>query len=168
MFTIHTLFEGYFENLMTNQKVDEFYMQQALDQARLAARQGEVPVGAVLVLEGEVIAATHNQPIVQHDPTAHAEVMVLRQAAENIQNYRLTNSTLYVTLEPCAMCLGAMQHARVARCVFGASDPKTGVLGGCEDLLAGKWALHKMQVEGGILASECGALIKDFFAARRL
>lgn len=153
---------------MTTELVqDQQYMQLALEQARLAAATNEVPVGAVLVHEGAVIAAGHNGPITMSDPTAHAEVIVLRSAAKQLNNYRLTNTTLYVTLEPCAMCLGAMQHARVARCVYGAHDPKTGVLGGCCNLLEGNWALHSMQVTAGVLADECGALIKEFFRQRR-
>lgn len=146
---------------------DAHWMQQALVQAELALAKGEVPVGAVLVMDDQCIASGYNQPIALHDPSAHAEMMVLRQAGVQLKNYRLSGSTLYVTLEPCAMCVGAMQHARVARCVFGASDPKTGVLGGCDDVLQRPWALHQMQVQGSVLHDPCSMILKQFFKARR-
>jgi tRNA(adenine34) deaminase len=134
---------------------DEVFMRRALELARRAAQEGEVPVGAVVVLDGEVIGEGWNRPIAACDPTAHAEVQALREAASAARNYRLTGSTLYVTLEPCDMCLGAMFHARVARVVFGATDPKKLVL------------KSQVTAEGGVLAEECGALLSAFFAAKR-
>jgi tRNA(adenine34) deaminase len=146
---------------------DQQFMELALQQANVAAEKNEVPVGAVLVKDNKIIATSYNNPIANSDPTAHAEILVLRAAAKLLGNYRLLDTTLYVTLEPCAMCLGAMQHARIKRCVYGASDPKTGVLGGCCNLLQEKWALHKMQIAGGVLADQCGELLRCFFRERR-
>jgi tRNA(adenine34) deaminase len=142
-------------------------MRQAIAQAHNALALGEVPVGAVVVKDGKVIATGFNQPIGTHDPTAHAEVMALRAAASIIGNYRLPGCELYVTLEPCAMCSGAMMHARLARVVFGAADPKTGACGSIIDLFAQQKLNHHTEVTGGILADECGALLKEFFADRR-
>jgi tRNA(adenine34) deaminase len=142
-------------------------MQLALDQARLAWAAGEVPVGAVLVRDGEVIATGFNQPIGRHDPTAHAEIMALRSAAEKIGNYRLPGCELYVTLEPCAMCSGAMMHARLARVVYAATDPKTGACGSVLDLFQHPQLNHHTEVVGGVLADEAGTMLKDFFAERR-
>ena len=139
----------------------------ALAQARVAADAGEVPVGAVVVKDGEVIGAGHNAPVGKHDPTAHAEVAALRAAAKALGNYRLDGCDLYVTLEPCAMCSGAMLHARLRRVVFGAPDPKTGAAGSVTDLFALPRLNHRTQVLGGVLAQECGALLGDFFAGRR-
>ena len=146
---------------------DADFMQQALEQARHAWSLGEVPVGAVVVRDGVVIARGFNQPIGRHDPTAHAEIMALRAAAELVGNYRLPGCELYVTLEPCAMCAGAMLHARLARVVFGASDPKTGVCGSLLNLFEQTQLNHQTQLDGGVLAEECGQLLKDFFTARR-
>jgi tRNA(adenine34) deaminase len=146
---------------------DELFMQQALSQAHNAWALGEVPVGAVVVRDGEVIATGFNQPIGTHDPTAHAEIMALRAAAEILGNYRLPGCELYVTLEPCAMCSGAMMHARLSRIVFGASDPKTGVCGSVTNLFALEKLNHHAELVGGVLADQCGALLKDFFASRR-
>jgi tRNA(adenine34) deaminase len=146
---------------------DHHWMQRALAQARLAEAQNEVPVGSVLVHEGVCVAEAFNAPIAMHDPTAHAEVQCLRHAALQRENYRLTGSTLYVSLEPCAMCFGAMQHARIARVVFAAHDPKTGVLASADQLHRKPWALHRMQVEGGLLEAEASALLKAFFQRRR-
>src|SRR5690606_37905751 len=146
---------------------DELFMQQALSQAHNAWALGEVPVGAVVVREGQVIATGFNQPIGTHDPTAHAEIMALRAAAEILGNYRLPGCELYVTLEPCAMCSGAMMHARLARVVFGASDPKTGVCGSVLNLFEQDRLNHHTEVTGGVLADQCSALLKDFFASRR-
>jgi tRNA(adenine34) deaminase len=146
---------------------DELFMQQALSQAHNAWALGEVPVGAIVVKDGQVIATGFNQPIGTHDPTAHAEIMALRAAAEILGNYRLPGCELYVTLEPCAMCSGAMMHARLSRIVFGASDPKTGVCGSVLDLFAQEKLNHHAEVVGGVLADQCGALLKDFFASRR-
>jgi len=142
-------------------------MQQALSQAHNAWALGEVPVGALVVKDGEVIATGFNQPIGTHDPTAHAEIMALRAAADILGNYRLPGCDLYVTLEPCAMCAGAMMHARLARVVFGAADPKTGACGSVLNLFEQEKLNHHTEVTGGVLADECGALLKDFFASRR-
>jgi tRNA(adenine34) deaminase len=146
---------------------DEHYMGLALAQARAAAVAGEVPVGAVLVHEGRVVGQGCNAPIHNCDPTAHAEVVALRSAASQLGNYRLEGSTLYVTLEPCAMCAGAMLHARVARVVYGASDPKTGVAGSVADLFSNSALNHQTRVEGGIRAAESSQLLHDFFTQRR-
>lgn len=139
----------------------------ALEQAQLAWQHGEVPVGAVVVCDGVVIATGFNQPIGRHDPTAHAEIVALRAAAERLGNYRLPGCTLYVTLEPCVMCSGAMMHARLARVVYAAQDPKTGACGSVLDLFAEEKLNHHAAVEGGVLAGEAGAMLKAFFAERR-
>jgi tRNA(adenine34) deaminase len=146
---------------------DALYMRQAIAQAHNAWALGEVPVGAVVVKDGQVIATGFNQPIGTHDPTAHAEIMALRAAASIIGNYRLPGCELYVTLEPCAMCSGAMMHARLARVVFGAADPKTGACGSIVDLFSLQKLNHHTEVTGGVLADECSALLKEFFADRR-
>ncbi|BAL25191.1 tRNA adenosine(34) deaminase TadA [Azoarcus sp. KH32C] len=146
---------------------DEDFMHAALEQARMAGSCDEVPVGAVVVLDGEIVGRGFNQPIGRHDPTAHAEVMALRDAATRLGNYRLPGCELYVTLEPCAMCSGAIMHARIARVVFGARDPKTGVAGSVIDLFAESRLNHHADIAGGILADECGQLLSSFFAARR-
>ncbi|MBU3589861.1 tRNA adenosine(34) deaminase TadA [Polynucleobacter sp. 80A-SIGWE] len=148
-------------------ELDRQFMQQALDQAKLAAAAGEVPVGAVLVRDGQVISTGFNQPITNSDPSAHAEMMALRAAAHNESNYRLPGTTLYVTLEPCTMCAGAMLHARVERVVFGAADPKTGAAGSVLDVFSEKQINHQTQVEGGIMGEECGQVLRDFFKERR-
>jgi tRNA(adenine34) deaminase len=146
---------------------DDEYMRAALEQARLAGSCGEVPVGAVVVLDGEIVGRGFNQPIGRHDPTAHAEVMALRDAAARLGNYRLPGCELYVTLEPCAMCSGAIMHARIHRVVFGARDPKTGVAGSVIDLFAEQRLNHHASISGGVLAEECGSMLSSFFAARR-
>jgi tRNA(adenine34) deaminase len=148
-------------------ELDRQFMQQALDQAKLAAAAGEVPVGAVLVRDGQVISTGFNQPITNSDPSAHAEMMALRAAAQSESNYRLPGTTLYVTLEPCTMCAGAMLHARVERVVFGASDPKTGAAGSVLNVFSEKQINHQTQVEGGIMGEECGQVLRDFFKERR-
>ncbi len=148
-------------------ELDRQFMQQALDQAKLAANAGEVPVGAVLVRDGEVISTGFNQPITNSDPSAHAEMMALRAAASDESNYRLPGTTLYVTLEPCTMCAGAMLHARVDRVVFGATDPKTGAAGSVLNVFSEKQINHQTQVEGGIMSEECGQILRDFFKERR-
>jgi tRNA(adenine34) deaminase len=140
----------------------------AVEQARLAAEAGEVPVGAVVVKDGQVIATGRNSPIASHDPTAHAEVVALREAARLLGNYRLEGCTLYVTLEPCAMCSGAMLHARLDRVVFGAPDPRTGVAGSVLNLFDHGQLNHQTQVTGGVLAEACGQLLKDFFKPKRM
>lgn len=146
---------------------DAFFMAQALEQAQKAWDLGEVPVGAVLVRNGEVVAVGCNQPIGAHDPTAHAEIIALRAAAQALGNYRLPGCDLYVTLEPCVMCAGAMMHARLSRVIFGASDPKTGACGSIIDLFAQEKLNHHTEVIGGVMAHECSALLKDFFVQRR-
>jgi tRNA(adenine34) deaminase len=148
-------------------ELDRQYMQQAIEQAMLAASAGEVPVGAVLVRDGQVIAKGFNQPISNSDPSAHAEMLTLRQAALAEQNYRLPGTTLYVTLEPCTMCAGAILHARVDRVVFGAPDPKTGAAGSVMDVFSSKQINHQTSVEGGIMVDECGQLLRSFFKERR-
>lgn len=146
---------------------DSDFMGLALDLAREAGAAGEVPVGAVVVMDGEVVGRGFNQPISGHDPTAHAEVMALRDAAAHVGNYRLPGCTLYVTLEPCAMCAGAMLHARVERVVFGARDPKTGAAGSVIDLFAEARLNHHAAIVGGVRAEDCGRLLSSFFAGRR-
>ncbi|GAB3419522.1 tRNA adenosine(34) deaminase TadA [Massilia agilis] len=146
---------------------DSRFMQLALDQARLAWAVGEVPVGAVVVRDGEVIATGYNQPIGRHDPTAHAEIVALRAAAEKLGNYRLPGCELYVTLEPCVMCSGAMMHARLSRVVYAAVDPKTGACGSVVDLFKQEQLNHHTEVVGGVLADEASAMLKGFFAERR-
>lgn len=146
---------------------DEYFMRLALEQAHKAQSNNEVPIGAVLVSEGQVIAAAHNQPITLNDPTAHAEILVLRTAAESIGNYRLCGTTLYVTLEPCAMCVGAMIHARIDRLVYAASDPKTGAVNGAIELLEHHSHNHRIAVSGGLFAEESSQLLKAFFQSRR-
>ena len=148
-------------------ELDHQFMQQALDQAKLAAMAGEVPVGAVLVRDGKIISRGFNQPISNSDPSAHAEMMALRAAAHIESNYRLPGTTLYVTLEPCIMCAGAMLHARVERVVFGATDPKTGAAGSVLNVFSEKQINHQTQVEGGIMGDECGQILRDFFKGRR-
>jgi tRNA(adenine34) deaminase len=147
--------------------IDEAFMREALGLAAEAARAGEVPVGAVVVREGRVIGRGYNRPISSSDPTAHAEIVALRDAAAREKNYRLVDCELYVTLEPCAMCVGAMAHARIARVVYGTRDPKTGACGSIVDLPALATFNHHGRYEGGLLAEECGRLLKDFFAQRR-
>ena len=143
-------------------------MRMALAAASQAKALGEVPVGAVLVREGEVIATGFNQPIGQHDPSAHAEITALRAGATTLANYRMPGCTLYVTLEPCAMCAGAMMHARLARVVYGASDPKTGACGSIVNLFAEEKLNHHTAVTGGVLSDECSSMLSSFFAERRL
>ena len=142
-------------------------MREALALAERAAAEGEVPVGAVVVRDGEIVGRGANQPIARHDPTAHAEIVALREAAARTGNYRLVGCELFVTLEPCAMCVGAMLHARIARVVYGARDPKTGACGSVVDLPAVATLNHHARFEGGLLAEECGALLRRFFAGRR-
>ena len=153
--------------MTTSTQADIDYMEQAIALAQQAAEQGEVPVGAIIVKDGAIIGKGSNTPINTHDPTAHAEIIAMRDAAQRIGNYRLVDCTLYVTLEPCAMCTGAMQHARIARVVYGASDAKTGACGSVVDLMAEAKLNHHAVVEGGVLAEECGSLLSTFFKARR-
>ena len=152
---------------MKQVELDRQFMQQALEQAELAALAGEVPVGAVMVRDGELISKAFNKPITNHVPSAHAEMLALRQAALSEENYRLPGTTLYVTLEPCTMCAGAMLHARVDRIVYGAKDPKTGAAGSVLDVFSSKQINHQTVIEGGMMAEECGQLLRDFFKERR-
>ena len=146
---------------------DQEYMQMALDLAAEAAKVDEVPVGAIVVKDGVIVGRGYNAPISTHDPSAHAEIRAMRDAANNLGNYRLVGCTLYVTLEPCAMCTGAIQHARIVRVVFGASDPKTGACGSVVNLMEEARLNHHATVEGGVMAQECGSALSAFFAARR-
>jgi len=146
---------------------DKNHMQIALELASQGAAAGEVPVGALVVKDGVIIGRGYNAPISLHDPSAHAEIQAMRDAAQALENYRLVGCTLYVTLEPCAMCCGAIQHARIARLVYGASDPKTGACGGVINLMTELRLNHHTEVSGGILAVECGTMLTQFFAGRR-
>ncbi|MBU0688641.1 MAG: tRNA adenosine(34) deaminase TadA [Gammaproteobacteria bacterium] len=146
---------------------DEDYMREALRLAALAAQAGEVPVGAVVVKDGEIVGRGFNAPISRHDPSAHAEMMALRDAAQNIGNYRLVGCEMFVTLEPCVMCVGATFHARIARVVYGAKEPKTGAAGSVFNLFTEPKLNHHARIEGGLLAEECGKVLSDFFAMRR-
>lgn len=146
---------------------DQEFMTRALELAAQARDQGEVPVGAVVVHEGAVIGEGFNQPVTLVDPSAHAEMQAMRRAARRMDNYRLADATLYVTLEPCAMCAGAMVHARIKRLVYGAADPKTGAAGSVFDLVRADRLNHQLDVDGGVMEKECGALLKDFFRKRR-
>jgi tRNA(adenine34) deaminase len=146
---------------------DRRFMAEALTLAAVAALAGEVPVGALVVLDGRVVGRGHNAPIGLHDPSAHAEIRALRDAAAQVGNYRLPGATLYATLEPCAMCAGAIMHARIARVVYGAPDPKTGACGSVVDLFAEARLNHHAVVEGGVMLEECAAVLRDFFRARR-
>jgi tRNA(adenine34) deaminase len=157
-------FFEYFNGFMS----DIEYMRAALDLARHAEALGEVPVGALVVSEGRIIGRGYNAPILRSDPSAHAEMMALRDAAQQIGNYRLAGCELYVTLEPCLMCAGAIMHARIARVVYGAADYKTGACGSVLDVFAERRINHHAQVTGGVLSEECGALLSEFFARRRL
>lgn len=144
------------------------FMQHALDLAEHAADLGEVPVGAVVVKDNDIVGRGFNQPIGQHDPSAHAEINALRDAARRLGNYRLPGCELYVTLEPCAMCAGAILHARIARVFFGAADPKSGAAGSVVDLFSNTRLNHHTEVSGGILAEPCGQILSAFFAQRRV
>lgn len=146
---------------------DYMFMQRALALAANGAERGEVPVGALVVQDGEVIGEGFNQPISASDPSAHAEIMALRAAASQQQNYRLPGATLYVTIEPCTMCFGTLVHARIARLVYGAAEPRAGVVVSQLQLAEQTFFNHKVQVEGGVLAEEAGALVKEFFRKRR-
>ncbi len=147
---------------------EEELMRAALELGRRAEAEGEVPVGAVVVKDGVIIGRGYNASISRHDPTAHAEMMAMREAAQHIGNYRLADCELFVTLEPCVMCVGAMFHARIARVVFGACDPKTGACGSVLDLFGEQRLNHHAEVKGGVLAQKCSALLSEFFAKRRV
>jgi tRNA(adenine34) deaminase len=147
---------------------DEFYMHRALDQAHQGLAAGEVPVGAVVVdAAGEIVGRGFNAPVARHDPSAHAEIRALREAGESLGNYRLNGCTLYVTLEPCLMCTGAIIHARLNRMVYGAAEPRSGMVESKANLFAQPWYDHRVEVQGGVLASRASRLMRDFFAARR-
>lgn len=146
---------------------DEYWMRQALEQAQKAALIDEVPVGAVLVANDQLVTMGHNHPIAAHDPSAHAEMVVLRQAGEIIQNYRLLGTTLYVTLEPCMMCCGLLIHARIERLVFGAFDLKAGAVSSVASLLDAPYRNHTVRYEGGVLKASCGQILSDFFSNKR-
>ncbi|MFW2374626.1 MAG: tRNA adenosine(34) deaminase TadA [Gammaproteobacteria bacterium] len=146
---------------------DQHWMQQALELADRAEAEGEVPVGAVIVKDNQLIAEGWNHPIQTHDPSAHAEMMAMRAAGQIMQNYRLIDTTLYVTLEPCAMCVGAMVHARIKRLVFGAYDPKTGAAGSALALIQSDIHNHRIEVRGGVMDLECGNRLQAFFRNRR-
>ena len=149
------------------QNVDERWMAEALTLAQAAGTRGEVPVGAVVVKDGTIVGRGGNAPIAANDPTSHAEIAALREAGQTLRNYRLSGCDLYVTIEPCAMCAGAILQARIGRVVFGARDPKTGACGSVIDLFAEPRLNHHAQVTGGVLAGECGKLLSEFFAERR-
>jgi tRNA(adenine34) deaminase len=144
------------------------FMLAALEEARRAEAEGEVPIGAVVVLDGAIVGRGHNRPIAEGDPTAHAEVLALRDAGRRLANYRLAGAVLYVTVEPCLMCVGALVHARVARVVYGAPEPRAGALGSATNALDTPGLNHQFVVDGGVLAEECGALLQRFFRARRV
>jgi tRNA(adenine34) deaminase len=145
----------------------ELWMREALSEAQKAEAEGEVPVGAVVLLNEKIIGRSHNSPIQLKDPTAHAEIIALRQAARNMMNYRLPGAILVVTVEPCVMCVGAMIHARVEELIYGAADPKAGAIKSCYQLANNNRLNHEIRVTGGILEEECGAMLKTFFASRR-
>ena len=149
------------------ESLDLFWMQRALELALKAESLGEVPIGAVLVKDDQILGEGYNSPISKHDPTAHAEIMALREAANRIGNYRLLNTTLYVTVEPCVMCAGALVHARVKEVVFGAAEPRTGAAGSIFDILQSSKLNHQVAVRGGGLAQECADLLQQFFKLRR-
>jgi tRNA(adenine34) deaminase len=146
---------------------DEHWMRHALALAAEGGRAGEVPVGAVVVLDGRVIGEAFNRPIAESDPTAHAEILALRAAARTVENYRLTGATVYVTVEPCTMCAGALVHARVRRLVYGTPEPRAGAIMSTASVLDNPALNHRVEISGSMLAGECAALIRDFFAARR-
>lgn len=156
------------QNSDDSEVLDVFWMQRAIELARLAESRGEVPVGAVLVKDDQIIGEGYNSPISESDPTAHAEIRALRDAAQRIGNYRLLNTTLYVTLEPCLMCVGAIVHARIGEVVFGASEPKTGAAGSVFDVLTSPAHNHNVELRGGVMADECAMLLTEFFQKRRV
>lgn len=146
---------------------DQYWMRQALELAAQASERNEVPVGAVVVLDGQIIGQGFNSPISGCDPSAHAEIQALRDAAHRLENYRLVDATLYVTIEPCSMCAGAIVHSRIKRLVYGALEPKAGAATSQTPFFDQPWLNHRVDVQGGVLADECSAMISDFFARRR-
>jgi tRNA(adenine34) deaminase len=155
------------KNKSSMEKDDSYWMRQALLLANEAERHDEVPVGAIVVLDNQIIGRGYNQPITSHDPTAHAEIVALRDAAKNIENYRLVNATLYVTLEPCTMCAGAIIHSRVKRLVFGASELKAGAIESCGQIFEAPYVNHKVEWLGGVCKQECSEKLSAFFSKRR-
>ncbi|HET9283933.1 MAG TPA: tRNA adenosine(34) deaminase TadA [Candidatus Angelobacter sp.] len=156
------------ENTVDMQPQDDaIWMEQALEQARLAAQASEVPVGALVIRDGEIVGQGHNRNLLDHDPTAHAEIVALRDAAKRLGNHRLGGCIVYATIEPCAMCAGALIHARVARLVYGASDPKAGAAGSVLQVLNHPELNHKMEVTPGVLAEKCSEILQDFFRRKR-
>jgi len=147
--------------------IDKQFMQHAIELAKRAEQQGEVPVGAIIVKEGEIVAEGWNRPIANHDPTAHAEIEVIRAASKRLDNYRLPGTTLYVTLEPCLMCMGAITHARVERVVYGAKDHRAGAVESVYTIPQDRKLNHHVDIKGGLMAEECAQLLKDFFHKRR-
>jgi len=148
-------------------KTDQYWMQRALKQAELGAEKEEVPIGAILVKDNEIISAAYNQPIASIDPTAHAEILCIRKAAKIIDNYRLLDTTLYVTLEPCSMCAGAIIQARIPRVVFGAEEPRSGAAGSIFNILQNPLLNHRVEVQSGVMADESAEILRAFFKARR-
>jgi len=152
---------------MPDNSLRKFWMQFALEEAKKSFAINEVPVGAIIVFDGEIIGRGHNNPLLNNDPTSHAEIEAIRDASRNIKNYRLTGADIYVTLEPCTMCYGAIVHSRISNIFFGASDQKSGVCGSCEDLSEKKYFNHKPHITGEIMNKECSKILKDFFKAKR-
>ena len=146
---------------------DAAWMERALEQAELAAAVGEVPVGALVIKDGKIIGQGHNRNLLDNDPTAHAEIVALRQAAARLGNHRLTGCTMVATIEPCSMCAGALVHARIARLVYGATDPKAGAAGSVIEVINHSQLNHKMEVKAGVLATKCTEILQDFFRSRR-
>jgi tRNA(adenine34) deaminase len=155
------------ESIVKEVAFDEKFMEMALEEAKTAASEGEVPVGAVLVRKGEIIGRDHNRCIQSNDPTAHAEILVIRRGGETIANYRLPETTLYVTIEPCPMCVGAITHARIGKLVYGASDEKTGAVNSKLRLLNDPDSNHRVEVKRGVLKQECSEILRNFFKGRR-
>ncbi|EIK52696.1 cytidine/deoxycytidylate deaminase [Stutzerimonas stutzeri TS44] len=155
------------KSLIIDRSQDEHFMREALALAEQGAALGEVPVGAVLVQDGQIVGRGFNCPISRHDPSAHAEMVAIRDAAQTVANYRLPGSTLYVTLEPCSMCAGLIVHSRVQRVVYGATEPKAGVVVSRGQFFAQEFLNHRVLVEGGVLAQECGEVLREFFRLRR-
>lgn len=152
---------------MAEQYSDEYWMQQAIQQAQLAEVQGEVPVGAILVKDDQIIGKGYNLVISNNDPSAHAEIQAIRDACKNIQNYRIIDSTLYVTLEPCMMCVGAIVHARISETIFGAYDPKTGMAGTQDNCFDKPYHNHQVEIQGGVLKEQCAEMLREFFRKKR-
>lgn len=154
-------------NVVNFSEQDHVWLNHAIDLAKRAEQLGEVPVGSVLISEGQIIGEGWNQVISNHDPTCHAEIVAIREAGKQLKNYRLVNATLYTTLEPCAMCVGAIVHARIARLVYGAPDPKSGAVDSAIQLANENFLNHRLEITQGVFAEECGAILKNFFKVRR-